>query len=31
MKEIKDKWSVYYLEKDMRTTDKFFDSEDEAC
>lgn len=31
MEKIKDKWSVYYLERGMKTINEFFDSEDEAC
>lgn len=31
MEKIKDKWSVYFLERGMKTTNEFFDSEDEAC
>lgn len=31
LEKIKDKWSVYYLERGMKTTNEFFDSEDEAC
>ncbi|MBP3458387.1 MAG: hypothetical protein J6K58_04195 [Lachnospiraceae bacterium] len=31
LEKIKDKWSVYYLEKGIKTTNEFFDSEDDAC
>lgn len=31
LEKIKDKWSVYYLERGMKTTNEFFESEDEAC
>lgn len=31
MEKIKDKWSVYYLERGIKTTNELFDSEDEAC
>ncbi len=26
-----DKWSVYYSERGIKTTNKYFDSEDAAC
>lgn len=26
-----DKWNVFYVERGCRTTDLFFDSEEEAC
>ena len=28
---INSKWVVYYLERGVRTTELFFDSEEEAC
>lgn len=31
LEKIQDKWSVYYLERGIKTTNEFFDSEDDAC
>mgnify|MGYP001077316069 CR=1 FL=1 len=31
LEKVKDKWFVYYLERGVKTTNKFFDSENEAC
>lgn len=30
LEKIQDKWSVYYLERGIKTTNKIFDSEDDA-
>lgn len=29
--KIQDKWSVYYLERGIKTTNEIFDSENDAC
>ena len=31
LEKIQDKWSVYYLERGIKTTNKFFESEEDAC
>ncbi|MCD7835589.1 MAG: hypothetical protein LUG83_02820 [Lachnospiraceae bacterium] len=31
IKFVDDKWNVFYTEKDCKTTNLFFDTEDEAC
>ncbi len=31
LEKNQDKWSVYYLERGIKTTNEFFDSENEAC
>ena len=31
LEKIRSKWSVYYLERGVKTTNELFDSEDEAC
>lgn len=30
-KKIGDKWSVYYLERGVKTTNEIFDTENDAC
>ena len=31
LEKIQDKWSVYYLERGIKTTNEIFDSENDAC
>ena len=31
LKKSDDKWQVYYLERGVKTTNRFFDSESDAC
>lgn len=31
LEKKQDKWSVYYLERGIKTTNKLFDSEEAAC
>ena len=31
LEKISDKWSVYYLERGVKTTNEIFDTEDDAC
>ena len=31
LEKIQDKWSVYYLERGIKTTNEIFESEEDAC
>lgn len=31
LEKIQDKWSVYYLERGIKTTNEIFNSENDAC